>query len=240
MAPVSSDPTTAIKLNDIGALAALVRANPSMFMLRTILNAYWSLGTEHPSKADAYNTVLRDLKLYPDMPRFPAPEFENTLGTAPTDTFVRTFVPEFFDRVTSGLWEARQDMDTEVDPDNPFLIASMLSASAMKTEACFSSDQVWYIRDGLRMKGSDPKFFTPEEYEAGAVAGLIQVLSAGKRILEREMIEEGDLRQSLEDIGEVIKCSTGEKVLQAARELARNNFKESWSSRDIWALLDEE
>jgi hypothetical protein len=115
-------------------------------------------------------------------------------------------------------------MDTEVDPDNPFLIASMLSASAMKTEACFSSDQVWYIRDGLRMKGSDPKFFTPEEYEAGAVAGLIQVLSAGKRILEREMIEEGDLRQSLEDIGEVIKCSTGEKVLQvrsAKRDLGQ-------------------
>jgi hypothetical protein len=149
------------------------------------------------------------------MPGIPVPEFLNNRGTAPTETFATIFGNELFDWVTASLSEVRHDMDTEIAPENLFLIASMLSASAMKTDACFSSDQVSYIRDGLQMEVSDYiRFFAPEQYEVAAVGALIQVLSAGKRVLELKMIDEGDLRQSLEDIGEIIKCPTGEKVLQ--------------------------
>ncbi|KAJ3533464.1 hypothetical protein NMY22_g7320 [Coprinellus aureogranulatus] len=248
---MSSSFTSAIRANDLNGLVGLVKANPTRETIGEILEAYEAVATGDPPNADAYHTTLFALQNSPDVPEVVAAGDD---GSETKEAFNRVFNRSLFNTIGSLL---NEESNTDITSANKHLIASLLSGSAIKTKACFSSDQVGAITVGLHFKDSDyTSYIKPDQNEVKAVGALIQVLAAAKRILEIEWLGQSDLTEGVQNIGDVISSTSGKKVhevsvaswskrnpglthgfVQAALALAQSGFKDAWDSKDIWALL---
>jgi hypothetical protein len=105
-----------------------------------------------------------------------------------------------------------------INPTNDYLIASMLSGSAIHNELCVSSVQVGEVTQGLQFPESKYKdHYKPKQYEVNAVGACIQVLAAGQAILKTNKLHESELKERILAIGEVVKSPVGNVIVQVSK-----------------------
>ncbi|KAJ3507588.1 hypothetical protein NMY22_g16889 [Coprinellus aureogranulatus] len=232
----STTPIQAFQASDLNALVELVRKTPTGTQVAEILDAYEALATADPGSADKYNILLRDLQAYPDMPTILLDEEEQD-GPNHAETFTRYFKRTLFETIKDLLAESTHT-SCQVTPTNQYLVACLISGSALGTEACFSSTQVGHILDGLQIEGVEyANRVRPEDYEVEAVGGLIQVLAGAKKALEVGWMGEGELKRALDRIGGVIHSDSGKKVLEVTQALALDGFQESLGVKGIFGIF---
>ena len=198
---------SAVQSNNLESLVELFKSNPTRSTIGDLLQAYETVATSDPANADAYHTTLAALQNSPNVPEVVDKSDD---GSEVRESFDRVFNRSLFNAIGGLL---NEEADNEVSPANKYLVASLISGSAIKTKACFSSDQVGAITVGLHFADSDyTSYLKPAEYEVKAVGALIQVLSAAKRILEIEWLYKSDLQAGVERIGGVITSASGKKV----------------------------
>lgn len=200
----------ALQSNDLNTLIQLLKDNPSWDTVYNISVALHHLSFEDPSKIDGYTTTLAALQKSRDVPNI---DFKRN-GKEELNAFWDVFQAQMYNVIT-GVFGDRKV--TAINPTNDYLIASMLSGSAIHNELCVSSAQIGEVTQGLQFPESEYKdHYKPKQYEVNAVGACIQVLAAGQAILKTNKLHESELKERILAIGEVVKSPVGNVIVQVS------------------------
>ena len=175
-------------------------------MVYNISVALERLSFEDPSKIDGYTTTLAALQKSPDAPAI----VSKRNGTEEVNAFCVVFQPQRYNVFTAllGLTAGK------VTNINNYLIASILSGSAIHNGLSPSSAQIGEGTQGLQFPES--KYKDQKPYEVNAVGACIQVLAAGQAILKTDTLYESEFKERILAIGEVIKSPIGMVIVRVS------------------------
>jgi hypothetical protein len=201
----------ALQSNDLNSLIQLVKNDPSWDTVYNISVALQHLSFEDPSKIDGYTTTLAALQKSPDVPKI----VSKRNGEEEVDAFWDVFQSQIYNVIT-GVFGDRKV--TAITPTNEYLIASILSGSAIRTGLCVSSAQIGEVTQGLQFPESEYQdHYKPKQYEVNAVGACIQVLAAGQAILETDQLHESEFRERIQAIGQAVKSPVGHIIVQVSK-----------------------
>lgn len=139
-----------------------------------------------------------------------------------------------------------------IQPSNSYIVASVISSTAIGRGLCFSSAQIGHIILGLHFSGSNyQSHWGPERYEINAVGGMHELGCGGDGGLQG-----GSDRRNrrLREIEGCIKDPAGKRILEVnlsetssnyvlilsslfTQSQAKNGFSEALSLADLWKTI---
>ena len=193
-----------------------INANPTLDTVIQLSESFIELSMEHLAKTDVYASALVAAKesgkvSMIDVGDPGAPRYEE---------FDRVLNRYIYNALTSILYETST---TSIQPDNNYIVASIISGTAIRTGLCFSSAQIGEIALGLHFSGSDYKLqWGPERYEINAVGACVHLVATGKEVYKGGLIEEAELKKRLGKIGKFIKDPAGKRILEVSLSQVRS------------------
>jgi hypothetical protein len=199
----------ALKSNDLNTLIQLFKDNPTWDTVHNTSIALHHLSFEDPSKIDGYTTTLAALQKSPHAPDI----ISERDGKEELHAFEDVFQRQMYNIITALFGDVKV---ISITPTNNYLIASILSGSAIRNGLCVSSAQIGEVTQGLQFTESEYKDHAkPKQYEVYAVGACIQVLAAGQAILKTNMLLESEFKERIMAIGRVAKSHVGKVIIQA-------------------------
>lgn len=201
----------ALQSNDLNRLIQFVNDDPNWDTVYTISDAFKRLSFEDPSKIDDYATTLASLQKSSEVPKIRY----NRNGQDEVDAFRDVFSSQIYDVITA-VWGDRKT--TAITPTNDYLIASILSGCAIRVGLCVSSAQIGEVTQGLQFPESEYQaHYKRKHYEVNAVGACIQVLAAGKAVLETGMVDESELMERILTIAQAVPSPVGKVIVDVSK-----------------------
>jgi len=205
---MSAEISDALASGNSEEIISTINANPTLDTVIQLSEAFIELSREQLAKTDVYASALVAAKesgkvSMIDVGDPGAPRYEE---------FDRVLNRYIYNALTSILYETST---TSIQPDNNYIVASIISGTAIRTGLCFSSAQIGEIALGLHFSGSDYKLqWSPERYEINAVGACVHLVATGKEVYKGCLIEEAELKKRLGKIGKFIEHPAGKRMLE--------------------------
>lgn len=207
MSPTAYTILASANTND---LVSLINTNPKLETIIQLTDAFQKLSQEHPDKTDVYASALVAARDSGRLSKIDVGE----PGEPQEDDFAAVLNRYIYNLLTALLYET---LEATINPKNSYLVASLISGAALRTQLCFSSAQIGEITRGLHFSHSSYKsYWGPEKYEVNAVGACIHLLAGGKAIYNGGLVDEVELKQRLGEIGSSISHTIGIKVLEVS------------------------
>ncbi len=192
-------------------LLSIINASPTLDTISQLTDAFIELSRQNPEKTDDYASALTSAKNSWKVPK------TNGDPSAPQDeSFEGLLIRYFYNALTAMLHESST---TYIQPSNSYIVASVVSGTAIRRGLCFSSAQIGHIFRGLHFSGSDYKsHWGPERYEINAVGACVHLIAAGKEVYNGSLIEEAELKKRLRKIKSCIKDPAGLRILEVSSQ----------------------
>ena len=195
---------------DSEELLSIINASPTLDTISQLTDAFILLSQQNPEKTDNYASALVSAQNSWKVSR-------TNVGdpSAPEDeTFEGLLIRYFYNALTAILHESSTPF---IQPRNSYIVASVISGTAIRRGLCFSSAQIGHITRGLHFCGSDYKsHWGPERYEINAVGACMHLVAAGKEVYRGGLIGEAELNKRLRNIESCIKDPAGKRILKVS------------------------
>ncbi len=227
-------------------LLSIINASPTLDTISQLTDAFIELSRQNPEKTDDYASALTSAKNSWKVS-------ETNIGdssAAQDKSFEGVLIRYFYNALTAMLHESST---TFIQPGNSYIVASIVSGTAIRRGLCFSSAQIGHITRGLHFSGSDYKsHWGKERYEINAVGACVHLIAAGKEVYNGSLIEEAELNKRLRKIKSCIKDPAGMRILkvssqrdhpnmcsscQPAQSQVENSFGQPLSIVDLWKAI---
>ena len=189
-------------------LLSIINANPTLDTVTRLTDAFIELSRENPEKTEVYASGLVAAQNSRKVSKINVGD----PGVPRDEDFKSVLYRYIYNALTAILYE---DSTPSIQPSNSYIVASVISGTAIRTGLCFSSAQIGEITRGLHFSGSDYKsYWGPGRYEINAVGACVHLVAAGKEVYKGNLIEKAELKKRLRDIGSCIKNPVGKRILE--------------------------
>ena len=200
------------------ALLALVRQEPTADTVAELPELYADLAAEDPRRVDSLTRALVLLRHADDIPTISK---NDPRGRPYQEKFIVVLDLFLHDMISSILSPSIDDDEPIVAPTHPFLVGSLLAASATKHDLITSSSQIGAVALGIRLPSADyENYVEPELRELSSIGACLQLLVAGSAYKDQGQLGQHQahilpgLRSLLSD--GVMQHASGKKLLQAS------------------------
>lgn len=174
-------------------------------------------------ETDTYAATLRTMLDAPDIPVIESKDH--------TDNTKELTVAGLLSRHLHGVLSAilHEKVDLTIQPHNNYIVASVISGTAIRYRLCESSMQDGKVMRGLHFAGSDfESYWGPETYEINALGACVHLLVGGNRMYTSGQIgyRNSEVLPALEAIKQegVIKHLAGVKILEVNFGISTSRF----------------
>jgi len=189
-------------------IISMINANFTLDTVIQLSETFIKLPREHLVKTDVYASALVAAKGSGKVSMINVGD----PGTPRYEEFDRVLNRYIYNALTSRLYETST---ASIQSDNNYIVASIISGTAIRTGLCFSSAQIGEIAFGLHFSGSDYKLqWGSERYEINAVGACVHLVATGKEVYKGGLIEEAELKKRLGKIGKCIEHPAGKRMLE--------------------------
>ncbi|KAJ7592044.1 hypothetical protein C8J56DRAFT_1046427 [Mycena floridula] len=213
------------------ALTILCASNSDNFDTNVdeLAETYVAACKADPARTSEYTSFVFSLHSSDHLPTIGIHHpYANTIEQQPLDYLIRYSI---FDTIRDLLAD---DEDHEISPENPYLIAAIVSGSCIGTTLCDCSDQTGNINEGLQLVPYCVRGVPGEkEKEIRAIHACLQALLAGK-----EYQRHADVAEAVRKLKKngVITSELGKKLIDFTLVHAQEN-RPSLSSDEAWRIL---
>ncbi|KAJ7584418.1 hypothetical protein C8J56DRAFT_951024 [Mycena floridula] len=202
--------------------------------LEQLVQGYVASCKATPGRTSEYTSFLLSIESSERLPTVPIPQPYAVTGpdTIFQEKLGSLIAREIFETIRDLL---NDDEDHEISPENPYLIAALVSGSLMATSLCSCSDQTYSISEGLQLEPYDEEEPEPsgKEKEIKALHACLQTLIAGKTYKRHADVP--DAVRKLKKNG-VARSEVGQRLVEATLIHAQEN-RPILSSQEAWRIL---
>ncbi|KAF9457670.1 hypothetical protein BDZ94DRAFT_194416 [Collybia nuda] len=224
---MSNDLFSAVQsLDATTALDILSEATFDTDHIEDLVAAYLSSCHLSPTRTGEYTSFLLDLEASGKLPKITVTRGD---GASYEDSFAALTRREVFEAIRDLL---DADGDHQVRPENPYLVAALVSGASMRSGLCSASDQIANITQGLQLDPYQDGTADAGKIQIRAIHALLAILTAGDKY--SRYTEAVGAIQKLRD-GGVVTNENGKKLLDDA--LTHVQAGQSLSSEAAWGLI---
>jgi len=203
----------ALASHNASTLLDIIKGDPNWDTINHLVNGFIDVAQSDPTDvANIANTILT-VRNASDAPAINCTEPSGQ----PTQRKLSTLLSrEIYEILT---WAFSCETPSSITPENPFLLAAMISGACARIKLCNSSAQAFEITCGLQINETDYKnYFTPDKYELHALHACLQLLVGGSAGLSTDQMgyEKDKVLPALKSIEkkDIIKSVNGKRLLQ--------------------------
>ena len=220
MAAPSSKSFATLSSYNVPHILDMIHADPTWFTLNQLVYDAHDIAQLHPTDVIEIANVLLAVR---DMPDPPAIATNDSWGRPTTEKLRDLLSRCVYDMITTAF--GNHD-DLSIHPQNPFLIAALISAACARIKLCDSAAQAGMVACGLHFKGSNYQdYLSPSEYEVNAIHACLQLLVGGSVMLTtgQMVYYQDEVLPALVLMAEkeVINDPNGKKLLQVGSKFSR-------------------
>ncbi|KAJ7599938.1 hypothetical protein C8J56DRAFT_909184 [Mycena floridula] len=229
--------TIAAAVQSLEFEAALTLLSASTFdstHLDDLVEGYVAACKAAPARTSQYTSFILSLEASGRLPTIAVSQPYAVTGpeTIVQEDFAFLMRRAIFETIRDLL---NDDQDHEISPENPYLIAALVSGSCMGTNLCTCSDQTASISEGLQLEPYDEEeaALSEKEKEIKAIHACLQTLLAGEAYKRH-----ADVAQAVRKLKEteVVTSEPGKKLVDAALIHAEEK-RPVVSSEEAWRIL---
>ena len=212
--PPKAEILASLASHDAPTILEIIKRDSTWENVNALAYGFMELAQAHPGDVDKIANTILTVENSPDAQTI---EINCDNGWEPIQ-LRHLLTDELYDMLCSAFSYESENISS-ITPQNPALIAAMISGACARTKLTNSDSQAGLVTRGLQFKYSEYEdHFTQDEYEVHALHACLQLLVGGEVGFEvgQTRYDKEDVLPALKSIAEkgIIKYDNGKRLLQ--------------------------